>query len=80
MGSKHDLNLSGGSAARLPQQASGSSASTALAPQNSLLDTLADWHIDSKGECGHMSSAIRVGEVARGNWWCGLMKGRLTDT
>ncbi|KAI7843216.1 hypothetical protein COHA_003196 [Chlorella ohadii] len=48
MGSKHDLNLSGGSAARLPQQASGSSASTALAPQNSLLDTLADWHIDSK--------------------------------
>lgn len=46
MGSKHDHATSSGSG-RLPQQASGSSGSAMLPTQSSLLDILADWHIDS---------------------------------
>ena len=47
MGSKHDV--SGGSGGKLQQQASGSSGSALLQAQSSLLDLVADWHIDPSG-------------------------------
>ena len=59
MGSKqHDISAgsgsklqqhASGSGSKLQQHASGSSSSVLLQGQSSLLDTLADWHIDPSG-------------------------------
>lgn len=71
MGSKHDHATSSGSG-RLPQQASGSSGSAMLPTQSSLLDILADWHIDSNGGCARQCVAAWVGKRLRG--WVNALK------